>query len=106
MRARARARECIVSYCPPAYPLSKTLECESSAQVGFLVLDVAAAAIVRYRPTHLHLLSKRFRSNGDYIIHVSLLRFATRCPRRYLDRHVVGSDSSDKRFDDGRDESS
>lgn len=45
-----------------------------SAQVGFLVLDIAATAIVRYRPTHLHLLSKRLRTNGDYIIHVSLLR--------------------------------
>lgn len=47
-----------------------------SAQVGFLVLDIAATAIVRYHPTHLHLLSKRLRTNGDYIIHVSLLRSA------------------------------
>lgn len=65
-----------------------------SAQVGFLVLDIAATAIVRYRPTHLHLLSKRLRTNGDYIIHVSSYD-PLMCLRRYLDPHVVGSDSSE-----------
>ena len=67
-----------------------------SAQVGFLVLDIVATAIVHYRPTHLHLLSKRLKTNGDYIL---LFTFSSydplMCLRRYLDPHV-GSDSSEQ----------
>lgn len=71
MHARVHASALsLIVHRGSAYPLSKTLE---RAQVGFLVLDVATT-IVRYRSTHL--LSKRLRTNGDYIIHVYLLRSA------------------------------
>jgi len=68
MRACTRVH-CLLLSTGSAYPLSKT--------------RMHAGWISRFRhrddrhcslSTHLHLLSKRLRTNGDYIIHVSLLR--------------------------------
>lgn len=76
LRACARARERALSLIVHRIVSVSAFQNSNarSAQVGFLVLDITATAIVRYRPTHLHSLSKRLRTNGDYIIHVFLLR--------------------------------
>lgn len=62
------------------------------AQVGFLVLDITATTIVRYHPTHLYSLSKRLRTNGDYIIHIFLLRLAN------VSSSLLGSPCCRQRF--------
>lgn len=93
LRACARARERALSLIVHRIGVSAFQNSNArSAQVGFLVLDITATAIVRYRPTHLHSLSKRLRTNGDYIIHVFLLRSAN------VSSSLLGSPCCRQRF--------